>query len=111
MSGALHIPSERLPAPGGRSLFHHDKGIVLLFDVEGCLYAIDDRCPHAGASLFSGRLDGRWLQCPAHGLKFNLDTGCPAGLKGFGVRRYPIEWRADECFLLLDEGIAEGACA
>lgn len=107
MSGALRVPAERLPARGGRSLFHHEKGIVLLFDVEGCLYAVDDRCPHAGASLFTGRLDGRWLQCPAHGLKFDLASGCPAGIKGFGVRRYPVEWRAGECFLLLDEPITE----
>lgn len=107
MSAALRVPGERLPQRGGRSLFHHEKGIVLLFDVDGCLYAIDDRCPHAGASLFTGRLEGRWLQCPAHGLKFDLDSGCPAGIKDFGVRRYPIEWRAGECFVLLDETIVE----
>lgn len=111
MSGALHIPSDRLPPPGGRSLFYHEKGIVLLFDVEGSLYAIDDRCPHAGASLCSGRLDGRWLQCPAHGLKFDLVSGCAAGIQGFGVRRYPIEWRGDECFVLLDDMTTEGVPA
>ncbi|MFR0690316.1 Rieske (2Fe-2S) protein [Enterobacterales bacterium AE_CKDN230030158-1A_HGKHYDSX7] len=101
MSGAIHIPAERLPARGGRSLFHHEKGIVLLFDVEGELHAIDDRCPHAGASLFSGRLDGRWLQCPAHGLRFDLNTGCPAGIKGFGLRRHEVQWRGGECHVLI----------
>lgn len=100
MNAVLHIPAERLPARGGRSLFHHEQGIILLFDIDGELHAIDDSCPHAGASLFSGRLDGRWLQCPAHGLRFDLATGCPAGIKGFGLQRYKVEWRADECYLV-----------
>lgn len=100
MSCSIRIPAERLPARGGRSLIHHDKGIILLFDVDGELHAIDDRCPHAGASLFSGRLDGRWLQCPAHGLRFDLATGCPAGIKGFGLKRYEIKWRADACYVV-----------
>ncbi|PJI47259.1 MAG: Rieske (2Fe-2S) protein [Pseudomonas sp.] len=101
MNCSIHIPAERLPAPGGRSLVHHEKGIILLFDVDGELHAIDDRCPHAGASLFSGRLDGRWLQCPAHGLRFDLATGCPAGIKGFGLQRYEIQWRANECYVVM----------
>ncbi|MFV3371706.1 Rieske (2Fe-2S) protein [Pseudomonas sp. NY15435] len=101
MNGLIRIPADRLPARGGRSLLHHEKGIILLFDVDGELHAIDDRCPHAGASLFSGRLDGRWLQCPAHGLRFDLASGCPAGIKGFGLQRYAIEWHADECYAVM----------
>ncbi len=101
MSCSIRIPADRLPARGGRSLLHQEKGILLLFDVDGELHAIDDRCPHAGASLFSGRLDGRWLQCPAHGLRFDLATGCPAGIKGFGLQRYEIEWHADECYVVM----------
>lgn len=90
MSGVVRIPAERLPARGGRSLFHHENGIFLLFDIDGELHAIEDSCPHAGASLFSGRLDGPWLQCPAHGLRFDLATGCPAGIKGFGLDRKSV---------------------
>jgi nitrite reductase/ring-hydroxylating ferredoxin subunit len=101
MSCSIRIPADRLPPRGGRSLLHHAKGILLLFDVDGELHAIDDRCPHAGASLFSGRLDGRWLQCPAHGLRFDLASGCPAGIKGFGLQRYEVEWRADECYVVM----------
>ena len=97
MSCTVRIPAERLPVRGGRSLFHHPQGIILLFDIDGQLHAVDDRCPHAGASLASGRLDGRWLQCPAHGLRFDLASGCPAGIEGFGLRRHAIEWRAGEC--------------
>ncbi|MBG6289268.1 MULTISPECIES: Rieske (2Fe-2S) protein [Pseudomonas] len=101
MSGVVRIPAERLPARGGRSLFHHENGIFLLFDIDGELHAIEDSCPHAGASLFSGRLDGPWLQCPAHGLRFDLATGCPAGIKGFGLRRHGISWIAGECHVVI----------
>lgn len=101
MSCSIHILAERLPARGGRSLIHHEQGLILLFDIDGELHAIDDSCPHAGASLFSGRLEGRWLQCPAHGLRFDLGTGCPAGIKGFGLRRHGISWIGGECHVVL----------
>lgn len=103
MNAVLHIPAERLPARGGRSLFHHEQRIILLFNVDGELHAIDDSCPHAGASLFSGRLEGRWLQCPAHGLRFDLASGCPAGIKGFGLRRHGISWIDGECHVVISD--------
>lgn len=107
MSCSIHIPAERLPARGGRSLIHHEQGLILLLDIDGELHAIDDSCPHAGASLFSGRLDGRWLQCPAHGLRFDAATGCPAGIKGFGLRRHGISWIAGECHVVIaDEEVS-----
>ena len=39
-----------------------------------CL-AIEDSCPHAGASLCNGRLDNGQVRCPAHGLSFDLRSG------------------------------------
>lgn len=102
MSHAYEILPSRVPAPGGRSLLMPPGHSIALFNVGGTLYAIDDSCPHAGSSLASGKLDGLMLQCPAHGLKFSLATGCMAG-GGMAVRRYPLRVADGKTWLDLSE--------
>lgn len=72
----IDLPKDSIPPRGQRRLWRHDGQLIVLFNVDGTLYAIDDTCPHAGASLAGGKLQGRLLQCPAHGLKFDLADGC-----------------------------------
>jgi 3-phenylpropionate/trans-cinnamate dioxygenase ferredoxin subunit len=103
MNRMIAIPSASLPAPGMRSLCRVEDLCIALFNIAGNLYAIDDRCPHAGSSLASGKLDGLNVQCPAHGLRFNLATGCMPGGRGLSVRSYTIEVRDDQAFVSLPE--------
>ncbi|MDE3738949.1 MULTISPECIES: Rieske 2Fe-2S domain-containing protein [Pseudomonas] len=99
MNQRVEVPAEKVPPAGGRSLFRHDGKSLVLFNLGGELYAIDEGCPHKGASLFSGRLDGRLLHCPAHGLRFDLATGCVPGVSGFGVATYAVEQQQGRCFI------------
>jgi ferredoxin-nitrite reductase len=46
-----------------------------VFRHDGCLYAIQNRCPHEGAALGGGTLDGDEVVCPLHGYRFNIKTG------------------------------------
>ena len=48
---------------------------VAVFNVEGKFYAIDDACPHAGASLAEGYLEKGKVGCPWHYAEFDLKTG------------------------------------
>ena len=48
---------------------------VLLVNVEGNVYACDDICSHAFASLSEGDLNGVEVECPLHGSAFNVVTG------------------------------------
>lgn len=43
------------------------------------LYALENRCPHAGGPLADGFVGGGFVTCPLHGMKFNLQTGQAAG--------------------------------
>jgi len=79
MPSTVSIPEAELP-PGQRKLVFIDGRSVAVFNIDGRHYAIDNSCPHQGASLANGRLDGTWLQCPAHGLRFNLAADDAAGL-------------------------------
>lgn len=75
---------------GQRAVVQVQEKSIALFNVDGTIYAIDDSCPHAGSSLASGKLDGRTVQCPAHGLRFDLATGCMRYGAGLAVHSYPV---------------------
>lgn len=107
MSGRVAVPPGKLPPRGGRALFEYQGKSLALFDVDGTLYAIDDSCPHQGASLCGGRLEGRTIQCCAHGLRFDLASGYLLNSTALKVASYPVE-REDEAVFILFE--AEVAC-
>jgi len=48
---------------------------ILLVNVNGIYYALEDKCPHMGASLMHGRLDGNHIICPLHKARFDVTTG------------------------------------
>lgn len=58
---------------------------VAVFRAEGQLYAIDDTCSHADASLSLGEFDPDELcvECPLHGSLFDVRTGRPRTLPAF----------------------------
>jgi len=50
---------------------------ILLANVEGKVFAVDDMCSHEDASLYLGALKGECIKCPLHGSRFDLNTGEP----------------------------------
>ena len=62
-------------APGQGKLVEVKQKRIALFNVGGCYYALDDRCPHRGAPLSEGELAGETVVCPWHGAVFDLATG------------------------------------
>lgn len=87
--------------PGARKLAFVDGRQILIFNIEGALYAIDNTCPHAGASLFSGKLNGKVLQCPVHAMRFDVTTGCFAGGERQELQTYPVAWAEGGAVLTL----------
>lgn len=69
-----------LPSGEGK-LVEIDQKRIALFNVGGKYYAVDDVCPHRGAPLSEGELNGEAVVCPWHGAIFELATG--------EVRRFP----------------------
>ncbi|WP_250478360.1 MULTISPECIES: Rieske (2Fe-2S) protein [unclassified Caballeronia] len=88
---SISIAGGNAPEPGSRVLRFVEGRSVVLFNVEGVIHAIDNSCPHNGASLANGRLDGHILQCPAHGLRFDLRSGCVVGAKGLCLTKLHVE--------------------
>lgn len=97
----------RVAAPGAvadRSLLRVEaagKGLALA-SVDGRITALDDRCPHFGASLSDGTIEGGVVVCPWHGREYDLVTGrCGGGFEN--VNAYPVEVREDGIFVLIPE--------
>ena len=65
---------------------------LLLYDVEGTVYATAAICPHHAAWLSQGRVQGDVVDCPRHMGQFHIPTGrklrgpeCP-DLRTYAVR-------------------------
>jgi nitrite reductase/ring-hydroxylating ferredoxin subunit len=62
--------------PDGSSRQVQVKGkTIALFNEGGTYYAIDDTCPHRGAPLWEGVVEGGEVTCPWHAARFSLTTG------------------------------------
>ncbi len=68
---------------------------VLVTRVGGCLYAIEDACPHSGRSLSEGSLAGTAVTCPGHGWEIDLRTGEVCTAVGRGEKN-PVFRAVDE---------------
>lgn len=95
------VPAEKVPAPGMRTLFEPAGNSLALFNVAGQIYAIDDSCPHQGSSLCGGRLEGRVIQCCAHGLRFDLASGYLLNSTSLKVANYPTEVVDGQVFIVI----------
>ena len=60
---------------GGKLKVTVEDKTLLLTNVDGAYYAIDNRCPHMGGSLFDGKLEGDTIACPRHKTVFSVKTG------------------------------------
>jgi 3-phenylpropionate/trans-cinnamate dioxygenase ferredoxin subunit len=64
-----------------------------VFNVDGELYALEDRCSHDDGPLVEGdwEPDERVVICPRHGSRFDLRTGQPLSLPAYlPVQTYPV---------------------
>ena len=50
---------------------------LALFNVDGVIFATDDRCTHGDASLSEGYVEGFEVECPFHQGRFDIRTGAP----------------------------------
>lgn len=61
--------------PGrGKTIAVGDR-VVAIFNDGGTYWAIDDMCPHAGASLGAGDVVDGVVACPLHAWRFRVSDG------------------------------------
>ena len=81
---------ENLPLGTGNAFTVATRRLAF-FNVDGRIFAIDNVCPHDGASLAEGTLDGTTVICPWHAAEFDVTCGkvlCPPAVEN--VKSYPV---------------------
>ena len=61
--------------PGAKKIVEVDGIEIVVVNLDGQFYAVEDVCTHDGGPLGEGKLDGCELICPRHGARFDVRTG------------------------------------
>lgn len=82
-------PVGEIPDGEGRA-YPVGKRMVAVFFSEGDYFAIDDFCPHQGASLAEGYIEGCAVSCPWHHWRFSIKDGTWLDNPKIGVEKYNV---------------------
>ena len=88
---------------GGNKVIEVNKKDVAVFHIAGNYYAIDDMCPHAGASLSGGPVEDGIVTCPWHYWRFRLTDGAWADNPRVKTGCYPVRIEGDDIVLEVPE--------
>lgn len=67
-------PASELP-PGERLFVEVEGRSIVIFNIAGGLFSIEDVCSHDDGPVGEGDIEGYEITCPRHGAKFDLRTG------------------------------------
>ena len=85
-------PADEL-LPGAARIVEVDGRKIGVFNCDGALHAIEDRCSHDDGPLAEGSFDADacTVECPRHGSLFDLATGRPRTLPAYlPVETFPV---------------------
>ena len=68
---------------------------IVVVNIDGDYFAINDTCTHAGASLSEGRIENSTIICDSHGAQFDCKNGklikFPAKIDDLEVYKIVVE--------------------
>lgn len=65
---------------------------IVLFSVDGEVFATDNQCTHGLAKLCDGVVEGPYVECPFHQGQFDVRTGaCVGGPVTEPVKSWPVK--------------------
>jgi nitrite reductase (NADH) small subunit len=70
--------------------------LIAVFRVDGRFFAIDDTCPHMGASLSGGYVEQNVVTCPWHAWRFRLSDGAWADNPRLKIGCHAVRVEGDE---------------
>jgi nitrite reductase (NADH) small subunit len=70
--------------------------MIAVFNDAGKFYAMDDCCPHMGASLAAGVLEDGVVACPDHAWRFRLHDGVWCDYRHQRIDCFKVRVEGDE---------------
>jgi nitrite reductase/ring-hydroxylating ferredoxin subunit len=87
-------------APGAMTWAVVDRARVLIVNVDGAFYALEDACGHRQMPLSKGRLEGHVVECPLHFATFDVRTGTLlSGPASANVPTYAVQVKDDTVYV------------
>jgi len=84
-----------IPNGEGRAFDYKDQ-VVAVFNNDGEYHAIDDMCPHMGASLATGHFEDCIVACPWHGWSFDTRDGAWCDNRRIKIDTFQVRIVGDE---------------
>ena len=83
--------------------------LVAVFNRKGSYFAIDDLCPHMGASLGAGQLDEEGIvTCPWHAWRFDVNDGTWCDNRRLKIGAFQVRVEDDEIQVQLPSSEGDG---
>lgn len=92
---------EDIPVGRGATVELADGSELALYHTSAGFYAIENFCPHRGAALADGSLEGCTLTCSLHDWRFDVRTGACISHAGNDVEQYEVIIEAGEIKILV----------
>ena len=88
--------------PGSCRVVTTDETSIIVFNLDGRYYAVENRCTHEDAELSDGVLEGEEIVCPLHGARFSVVTGAVLSPPAYeNLRTFPVQvtngWVVVDC--------------
>ena len=108
-------------ADGDKKIVGNGKGEIGVYFIKGDWYAYQNHCPHQGGPACEGLTmakveaiiaadktyqgerfdhDHQHIVCPWHGWEFKMEDGVLDADPTFGLRKYDVELRGDEVYVM-----------
>ncbi|MCI0530920.1 MAG: non-heme iron oxygenase ferredoxin subunit [candidate division Zixibacteria bacterium] len=82
-AGEIPAGKSKVVKAGGKEL--------LVCNVKGEFFCIDNVCTHDYGLLGDGEIEGEEIECPLHGARFNIKTGDVIALPAVDpIKTYPV---------------------
>lgn len=99
----MHIAAKVSEVPNfGKKVVSVSGREILLINIKGTVYAVENECPHQGSPLGGAVVKDGHISCPRHGYCFNLSDGKCAEHPEFVLATFPVQLNGDE--ILVDLG-------
>jgi nitrite reductase/ring-hydroxylating ferredoxin subunit len=95
--------ADAIPINASRKFDIPTLGEVVVFRTAFDFFALENRCPHAGAPLDDAMVIGNRITCIWHGWEFDLCTGRCTSVPGKSARTFTLEVENEVLYLITNK--------
>lgn len=96
----LVATTDQIPKNEGRAFPVGDR-MIAVFESQGDYFALDDFCPHQGASLSAGWIHDGCVACPWHAWRFALADGTWMDNPKVKTDHFAVQLRDSEIYVAI----------